>query len=639
MEPRSQALLALLRNGPVVFDGAMGTQLYERGLLYNSCFEQACETQPQTVRSIHEEYLRAGANVLKSNSFGANRFRLRPHQLDDAVIELNTRAAALAHEALNGLNAFVVGSVGPSGLTVSASVVEDRATVVDIFEEQIAGLLEGGVDGLSLETFRIPEELLLAREGAEKAFKRVGRTVPLLAQVSFDAQGQLADGSEPEQVSMRLRSLGFDAIGVNCATGPAGVYEMITRMKAADLPLVAEPNAGFPQRLDGRLAYMATPEYFLLYAKRLFKAGIQGVGGCCGTTPDHIRKVASAARMLGVSDAAIELPSSNAGGGMRDSERPKGQGTGVEARGTSSHAPIAPLQERSVVGKKIVEQQFVISVEVNPPPGLSLEKALRGAALLKEGGVDMINVADGARASARMSNLVLCMRIQETLNTPALMHVTTRDHNLLGLIAHLLGAHELGVHNLVIITGDPPKMGDYPDATAVYDLDSIGLLRLIKGLNRGVDPGGKSLGQSTRFVCATGAEPASANYSREMQRVHAKIDAGADFIMTQPVYDPVVLERFLDDVRPLNIPVLVGILPLASSRNAEFLHNEVPGMQVPEAIRERMRKAGNDDLGRKEGVAIAREMLQAVRSRVQGAYIMPPFGRYQLALDVTDGLR
>jgi len=300
---------------------------------------------------------------------------------------------------------------------------------------------------------------------------------------------------------------------------------------------------------------------------------------------------------------------------------------------------VAPLElaEKGPIGAQL-GKHFLVSVEVNPPPGLSIEKALAGAALLKQGGVDIINVADGARASARMGNLALCMRVQEQVGLPALMHVTARDRNLLGLLAHLLAAHELGVRNLIVITGDPPKMGDLPDATPVYDLDSIGLLRLIHGLNRGVDPGGKPLGAATSFLCATGVEPAAHDYVRELERLHAKVEAGAELIMTQPVYDETLLDRLLSDIAPLGVPVLVGILPLASHKNAEFLHNEVPGMRVPEAIRERMRQAGSGEAGQREGIQIAREMLDRVKDRVAGAYIMPPFGRYHLAVEVIRGI-
>jgi homocysteine S-methyltransferase len=399
---------------------------------------------------------------------------------------------------------------------------------------------------------------------------------------------------------------------------------MVTRMTGPGLPIVAKPNAGLPHRVDGRFAYMATPEYFQLYARRLYKAGVLAVGGCCGTTAEHVRKIKAAARMTGAT--SLE----DAGGGMRDDEAPRLE--------VAPGVVVTPRAEKGPLGQKLAEQKFVVSVEVNPPPGLSLDKAIEGARMLRDAGVDAINVADGPRASARMGNLALCMRIQRELSMPALMHVTTRDRNLLGLIAHLLAAYELDVHNLVVITGDPPKMGDFPDATPVYDLDSVGLLRLIAGLNRGLDPGGKPLGQATRFLCATGAEPAAQDYAREIKRLRAKIDAGADFVMTQPVYDADILDRFLDDVAPLGVPVLVGLLPLASHRNAEFLHNEVPGMRVPEPIRDRMRKAGSGQKARGEGVAIAREMLAGVKDRVAGAYIMPPFGRYDLAIDIISGI-
>ena len=375
---------------------------------------------------------------------------------------------------------------------------------------------------------------------------------------------------------------------------------------------------------------MATPEYFLVYARRMLKAGIHAVGGCCGTTPEHIRQMAASAKMLGASAASEAVTSAKGSdsGAHLDTDVRVAEGVRV-----------VPIEEKSKLGADLAKKKFIVSVEVNPPAGLSLDKAIAGARLLKEGGVDVINVADGARATARMGNFALCRRIQDELGMSALMHVTTRDRNVLGLVAHLLASHDMGLHNLVVITGDPPKMGDFPDATSVYDVDSIGLLRLVSQMNRGLDPGGKPLGGVTKFLCATGAEPAAHDYAREIRRLRQKIEAGAELVMTQPVYDPAVLARFLDDVKDLDVPVLVGILPLASYRNAEFLHNEVPGMSVPDDIRERMRKAGNGDEARKEGVAIARDMLFAVKDRVAGAYVMPPFGKYELALRVIDGVR
>ncbi len=628
MAPRTRPPFAeALRQNTLVFDGAMGTALYERGMLYTQSFDEANLSRPELVRKVHESYVAAGCDVLETNTFGANAYRLRPHGLEAKVAEINAAGVRLAREAAAG-RCYVAASVGPTGLMLKTVRPEEHEAIRAAFEAQCAALRDAGVDALVLETFRQPEEIRLALEGARAA---VGDALPIVALVSFDAFGTMADGTGPEETATRLASWGASAVGVNCADGPAGVYEMVVRMRGPGLPMVAMPNAGLPRRVEGRFAYMATPEYFALYAKRLFKAGVRGVGGCCGSTPEHVKRVVAAARMLGADEG---ITSASGGGGMRDDD----VGEGPERLEAAPGVEVVPLARKGVVGARLAAGRFVVSVEVNPPPGLSLDAALEGARLLKAGGVDVINVADGARASARMGNLALCARIQRELEMPALMHVTTRDRNLLGLVAHLLAAHELGVHDLVVITGDPPKMGDFPDATAVYDLDSIGLLRLVRGLNHGFDPGGKPMGGATRFLCATGAEPAAKDYERELRRLEQKRNAGAELVMTQPVYDPRVLERFLDDVAGFGIPVLVGILPLASYRNAEFLHNEVPGMSIPDDIRERMRAAGSGPAGRREGVAIAREMLAAVKDRVAGAYVMPPFGRYELAIEVIEGI-
>lgn len=605
--------------GAVTWDGAMGTALYERGILYSACFDEACISRPEIVRKVHESYVRAGADLIGTNSFGANRYRLGVHEIQAQVVAINKAAVALAKQTADG-KVYVGGSVGPTGLLLKTIKTEEHPAIAEAFRQQCEVLVGEGVDVLMLETFRQPGEIRIALEAA----RSVAGNVPVIASVSFDPFGTMADGTGPEEMARCLAEWGADAIGVNCADGPAGVYEMATRMFGAGLPVVAKPNAGLPHRVEGRFAYMATPEYFQRYARRLFQAGVKAVGGCCGTTDEHVRQIAAAARMVGKDD-----DEGGGGGGMRPEV--------VEKPSIAPGIVVTPTAEKTALGKKL-RQEFVVSVEVNPPAGLSLDKALAGAAKLRDAGVDVINVADGARASARMGNLALCVRVQQELGMQALMHVTTRDRNLLGLVAHLLAAHELNVRNLVVITGDPPKMGDFPDATAVYDLDSVGLLRLISGLNHGFDPGGKPLGASTAFLCATGGEPAAKDYDRELRRLRAKVDAGAEFVMTQPVYDIDILDRFLKDMAPLGVPVLVGLLPLASYKNAEFLHNEVPGMSVPEPIRERMRKAGVGDAARAMGIEIAREMLIAVKDRVDGAYIMPPFGRYELAIDVIKGV-
>jgi methionine synthase / methylenetetrahydrofolate reductase(NADPH) len=620
---RPAAFGQALRAGGLVFDGAMGTSLYEKGNLYTACFEEMNVSRPEVVQQIHQSYVDAGAEAIETNTFGANRYRLARHGFEHKVREINVAGVQLARAAA-GKGAFVVGSVGPTGLTLEALSPDSLIDVAAAFREQSLALVEAGVDAFILETFRQPDELKLALEAARIASEG---QVPVIACVSFDEGGTTADGRAPEQVAELLAAWQADAVGVNCATGPAGVYEMLTRMKGPGLPLVAIPNAGMPQQIDGRLAYMTTPEYFQVYARRLFKAGASAVGGCCGTTPDHIRKIVAAARMIAGGGPGTDI----AGGGMRE------DGAGKQQVEIAPGVQVVATRDKGELGKKL-GTKFVVSVEVNPPPGLTLESALEGARVLKRGGVDIINVADGPRAQARMGNLALCLRIQQEVGLPALMHVTSRDRNLLGQVAHLLAAHELGVRNLVVITGDPPKMGDFPHASAVYDTDSIGMLRLISAMNHGYDPGGKALGGATQFLCATGAEPGAHDYERELDRLRQKIDAGAELIMTQPVYDEKVLDRMLRDIEPLGVPVLVGLLPLASYKNAEFLHNEVPGMKVPEPIRERMRAAGAGESGRSEGIAIAREMLTQVKDRVAGAYVMPPFGRHELALRVIEGI-
>lgn len=628
----ARSFLEALRDTPLVFDGAMGTLLYERGVLYTQSFDALCVTREDLVRAVHQEYLKAGAQVLQTNTFGANRIRLGTHNLEKDLVAINRAGVRIAREVADTKGAYVAGCMGPTGLLLKSVAKHDYGRLSDAYREQAEALLvvEAGqprVDLIVLETFRQTEEIHLALDAVRAVIATLPaeHRVPVVASVSFDTFGTMADGLTPGDVAKRLAEWGADVIGVNCADGPAGVYETSKQMLGVGLPVIAQPNAGLPHRVDGRFAYMATPDYFLVYARRMLKAGVRGVGGCCGTTPEHIRQMSASARMLAASmdDGTGEAEPHETTGAPRVAE-------GVR---------VIPLAEKGAIGAKLAaKKELLISVEVNPPAGLSLEKALDAARMLRDGGVDVINVADGARATARMGNFALCHRIQQELGMPALMHLTTRDRNVLGLVAHLLGCHELGVDNLVVITGDPPKMGDFPDATAVYDLDSIGLLRLVNGLNRGFDPGGKPLGGATRFLCATGAEPAAHDYEREIRRLRQKVEAGAEVVMTQPVYDPSVLERFLADVADLDVPVLVGILPLASHKNAEFLHNEVPGMSVPLVIRERMRKAGPGEAGRNEGVAIAREMLEAVKDRVRGAYIMPPLGRYELALRVIDGI-
>jgi methionine synthase I (cobalamin-dependent)/5,10-methylenetetrahydrofolate reductase len=622
--------LDAVRSSVLVVDGAMGTQLYERGVLYSACFEELNVSRPSLVSKVHEDYLRAGAQVLETNTFGANALRLEKYGLSGRVRELNLAGVRVAREVAAG-QAYVLGGIGPSGYFLGEASAEDLAKVKAALLEQARALVESGVDALLVETFRQTPELRIAVEAAVEAAE--GR-LPVVASASLDEGGRMAEGTDAAEVARLVKEWGASIVGVNCSEGPMAVLAAVERMVPAGLPVLAAPNAGLPRRIDERMVYVSTPEYFGVYAHRMVYVGVRLLGGCCGTTPEHIRRIAAAARMAGRGAAPGPKGTEEVAGAQEPFGITGGAALSEIHRGAIAPTPMA---ERSDLAAKIARGRFVVSVEVSPPVGLDPSRAIAAAKMLREGGVDVVNIADGARAQAKMSNLALAVRLQREVGIEAILHVCGRDRNLLGTLAHLLGAHDLGVRNLVVITGDPPKMGDFPDATAVYDLDSIGILKLATRLNHGIDPGGKPLGAGTRFLLATGAEPAALNYSRELERLRDKKAAGAELVMTQPVYSPDVLERFLDDIAPLGLPVLVGLLPLASHRNAEFLHNEVPGMQVPDTIRERMRKSGTGAAARAEGVAIAREMLASVRSRVAGAYVMPPLERYELALEVVSG--
>ena len=632
MPLRDTPFLDAVARSPLVFDGAMGSQLYERGYFITRSFDEANLARPDLVLEIHRDYVAVGAQIIESNTFGANRELLRRYGAQDRLRDINRAGVRLARQAA-GSAAFVAGSVGPTG-TMAAKVTEERRSALEsVFKEQIEALLEEGVDLLVLETFIGAGEMEAALKAARSLYAG-----PIVAQMSFSEERPSIDGLPPALIADFLRDRGADVVGVNCAEGPAFVFEVAREMLGHGRPVSAQPNAGRPRRLDERTIYMTTPEYFGVYARRLFQSGVALVGGCCGTGPEHIARVVDAAAML-------------SGGRVKVEEAAKTASVPEVGR-----LPPVPMEDKSVLGAKIVRvfrerlapdgprlpltgpESFVVSVEVNPETGLDPARSLEAAAMLRRAGIDVVNTADGPRAVARMSNLALALLIRDRLGIDPLLHVCCRDRNLLGLHSDLLGAWVLGIRNLVIITGDPPKMGDYPAATAVFDLDSIGLLRLLDSLNHGVDPAGKAMQDRTSFLLACGAEPAAHDYERELRRLEEKKRAGAEFVMTQPVYDGKVLRRFLTDTRSLGLPVLVGLCPLASARNAEFLHNEVPGMQIPAPIRERMARAATPEAGRKEGMLIARDMLMQVKDDVVGAYVMPQFGRFRTAVEVLQPL-
>ena len=611
--------LEALADGPLLFDGAMGSLLYDRGVFLTHSYDELNLSRPELILNIHREYLEAGADILETNTFGANRLALAKHGHSSLVEAINRAGVELAHSASRG-RSYIAGTIGPTGAQFHVATDAERRLARDAFSEQINILLSAGVELLVLETFRYIQEL----ESAIACARELGGELPVVAHLVFGKDLKTDGGLTPEQAAQRIYDAGAHVVGANCGVGPQELYDVGQRMMTCGAPVALQPNAGLPAEVDGRTIYVANPEHFGVFARRMLKSGIKMLGGCCGTTPEHTRRMLGAVRMMtGRSSPTrlqtVELDASS------DAE--------VEG------LPATPLEARSRLGERLARGEFAVSVELTAPTGLRTDKFLTAVRTLVAAGVDIINIADGPRATARMGNLSVCVQAAQATGVEPILHTCCRDRNYLGLVSHLLGAHALGIRNLVIITGDPPKMGDYPFATPVYDVDSVGLLQIAAGLNAGLDPARKDIGDQTSFVLATGAEPGAVDYDRELQRIEHKRDAGAELIMTQPVYDPATLDRFLKDVEPLGLPVMVGLLPLASQRNAEFLHNEVPGMSIPVEYRERMARVPSGPEARTEGVRIAQEALAAVKHRVAGAYIMPPFNRVESALAILDVVR
>jgi homocysteine S-methyltransferase len=611
----------------VVFDGAMGTMLYARGVFINQCYDELNARAPDLVRDVHREYVKAGAEVLETNSFGANRVKLAPHGLEGQVAELNCQAARLAREAA-GAHVLVAGAVGPLGIRIEPFGPTSRGEARAIFREQLAALQEGGADLFLLETFADLDEI----EQAILAARDVDATVPLIAQMTIGQDGLTPFGATPEDVARALDGWGADIVGLNCSVGPQAILEAVERMAAVtSRKLSAQPNAGMPRDVGGRTMYMASPEYMANYARHLIQAGAKVVGGCCGTTPEHIKAVVEGIRPLVPrqqwrASVRYQLPHT-------DDVTPAG---GDDRRDDSAGQPATPFAERSQWATKIARREFVTSVEIVPPRGVDASRMLDGVRSLRAAGVDAVNVPDGPRAQSRMGALMTSLLIEQQVGIETVTHYCCRDRNLLGMLSDLLGASAMGLRNLLIITGDPPKMGPYPDATAVFDIDSIGLTNLVSRLNRGLDPGGHAIGTPTRFAIGVGVNPAAIDPTYELRRFEWKVNAGAEFAITQPVFDVEQLERFLTSIAHVRIPVVAGIWPLVSARNAEFLANEVPGVVVPESVIQRMRQASekSKEHALAEGMALAREMLEQVRSTVQGVQVSAPFGRVELALQV-----
>lgn len=622
--PARHPFLERMTRGPILCDGAMGTQLFERGVPFERCFDAENLNDPELIRRIHLDYIAAGAEIIETNTFGANRIRLAAHGLEGRVRAINRAGAKAARDArdLSGQPVFLAGSIGPLGRPLapvgSVTAVEARAA----FREQAEALLESGIDLFMVETISEAAEM---REAL--AAIRAVSDLPIVAQMTFNEEGLTRSGEDPATAARLMRGWGADVVGVNCALGPADTFDVVQGMAAIGegALLSAQPNAGLPQRIGSRFIYMSTPEYFARYVERYLGAGVQLVGGCCGTTPQHIAAMATALRA--------------AGGGAVDTATPAPTRIAVRAGEARAEAPGAP-RSPSTLATRFAERQFVVSAEMRPPRGIKFTRFLQHAAYLRDCGVDTINITDNAMAHVRMSNLVAARLVQEHVGVETIVHFTPRDRNLMAVQSDLIGAHASSIRNVLAVTGDPPSQGDFANATGIWDVDSIGLVAVLANLNGGCDAMGRTLGSPASFFIGAAANPTASDIAQDLERLHRKIAAGAQFIMTQPIFDaPAYLDyiaRYTALHGPIEVPILVGIQPLHSYRLAEKFHNEVPGIVIPEPVLARMRQAGES--GFAVGLEIARDLIDALVAHVQGVYIMT-LDRYDLAGELLPYIR
>ena len=595
----------------------MGTMLYGKGIFINRCFESLNQTQPALVTDVHGEYLRAGADVIETNTFGANRMKLRSFGLGDQVRDINLAGARLAREAVkkSGQEAYVAGAIGPLGVRIEPWGKTGVDEAEAMFREQAQALLDGGVDLFVLETFRDLNEI----GAAIKAVRSIC-DLPIVAQMTTEEEGASLDGTPPEKFAPELITLGANVVGVNCSVGPAPMLETIERIsEVTDVWLSAQPNAGKPRDIEGRNLYLCSPEYMASYARRFIASGVRLVGGCCGTTPEHIRQIALAAKQM--------APGLARHAGASEVRTPVGSQPNAKRA--------MDREQKSTMGRKLVNGHFLRAIELVPPRGHEAAKALEKAATLAERGVDVVTIPDGPRSGARMSALSLAVLVQQHAGAEVLLQYSCRDRNLLGIQSDLLGAHAMGIRNLLGITGDVRSLGDIPDATAVFDVDSIGLTNVINRLNYGLDIGGQSIGEPTCFHTGVMVNP-SRDLDQELRRLEYKVEAGAEFAVTRPVFDVAAFERFLTRVAPMRLPIIVGIWPFESALNAEFMANEVPGVTVPDAIVERMRRTTSVEAAAAEGVKVAKEIVTAIKGMAAGVQIAAPSGRLDAALEVLD---
>src|SRR5579883_303172 len=614
-QSRSKEFRDELQRRVLVADGAMGTVLYSKGVFINRCFDELNLSMPMLIKETHQEYVKAGAEILETNTFGGTRTRLGAFGLSEKLGDINRAGVRIAREAA-GDTAFVAGAIGPLGVRIEPLGAMSFAEAKDAFREQADALLDAGVDLLILETFTDLNEL---REAIFAAREAAGNDMAIVAQVTIDDAGNMPGGATPEIFTPKLDEWPADVIGLNCSVGPKATLETIERMmQYSRKPMSAMPNAGLPAVVEGRKIYLCSPEYMAQYARRMLWAGIKIVGGCCGTTAEHIKLIRSEARSLQPQTKKLSI-------------------TVEEPAAKAKAMKNVPMAAKSKLGAKLAAGKFVAFVEILPPRGVDASKEIEGAKLCAAHGIDCINVPDGPRASARMSNQVTCQLIQQQAHIEAVMHFCCRDRNILGIQSELLGAHTIGVRNLICITGEPPRIGTYPDATAVFDVDAIGLVNIVRNLNHGLDIGGNPIGSQTALLIGVGANPGAFNLDEEMRRLEWKAEAGAEYIVTQPVFDLDLLQQFLKRMEHLRLPVVCGVWPLTSYRNAEFMVNELR-VPVPEPFMQRMLKADNAEKARQEGVAIGREMVGRVRDMVAGVQLSAPFGRYTMAVEVAEAI-
>jgi homocysteine S-methyltransferase len=609
----SDKIQELLKQDVVIADGAMGTMLYQKGVFLNSCFDEINLTKPDMVKEIHQGYVQAGSDFIETNTFGANHYKLGKFGLGNKVEEINEAAVKIAREAA-GDQALVAGAMGPIGHEVAPYGKMSTEEAAGSFRQQANALAAAGVDFIVLETFDSTQELLLAVRTVAEA-----TSLPIFAQITLNQDGETIYG---KKISKAVEQLAAEpsvvAAGLNCSVGPSEMLDSLEIIRTVtDKPIIISPNAGLPRQVENRTLYMCTPEYMAEYAKRFFEKGAKVIGGCCGTTPDHILEVAKAVR--GISKATAKVKEVAPPAEHKKSEQAEPQDA-------------VPLEERSSLGKKLTTGEMITCVEITPPRGIDLDSTLEKAQLCADVGVDCINLPDGPRASSRISPMVTAVKIQEHVDIETVLHYCCRDRNLIGMQSDMLGASAIGLHNILIVTGDPPKLGKYPDATGVFDMDSVGFTGVMRNLNHGIDIGGNSFSPPVYLTIGVGANPVAADMEREIERFKLKVKSGAEYAVTQPIFDPESLEKFLEAVEGYQIPIIAGIWPFASYKNAEFMANEVPGVVVPEELLDKMSKAKTKEEGKALGIEIAQDIMEKIKPYVQGYAVSAPFGNVKTAL-------